>query len=611
MWVFVLLCAFFLGPTQGYSAETSLSGSQALCPMVLRANALRLAGSRTHMYEDSKRRVIEEKSKRAFFDGLSILADQWTQLAIRGEEAKLFVEMTPYQRQEITFAIRGGMIREGSAAKPRNRVVFGVRGEAQGRFVKSTDRKKGGNQEFEVAARDAIGFFHAQIQAQFPQLQAKFPDEFQRLIRRGQTLCRAWQPEVRNREEDFGFDRVDPPAHIEWVDELRTIVFFPSAPFRYSRPSLPPTLLRHGAGSNISNGESHVRNLPGMNRLGMNPLAFHGPYSTPFSPRPKNLQEWLRVVQAQDQWVARHFQNENGLTDDPGLVVVGRSFGALEVEMEQRSASVHERARRVAILSGFSNPFTIPEQVEALRRQPEVQVYEDQIQPILNISKEYQATLAQSVESGAVAQFGAGLIYVISEADEDLGPTAVEDTRAYIQKYAPLARLYVLEDPLKGYLDEREKNNFKPGTLEAMHIQYSPEPNLTRKEAEEFFKAHGRNNIPRELRPRMRNQLHELMMVQMAAMDARADSTRADAESVEAAAFWTERRRQFLLEEGLPPGMTYLDAYIAQQKLEEMREVPNAPKAEGDEYSLDAREDFADLQRRIRKIRAFFNSIPE
>lgn len=295
---------------------------------------------------------------------------------------------------------------------------------------------------------------------------------------------------------------------------------------KYPNRQLPMLVMHHGAGTEQSNGSSFTGVIPPIAKS-FNPVVYDLPNaglglslqgSRPISDYLNQVANHLNGLQTQQR--LKSLPEVDGQPFAP-LLAMGRSAGATYMPLLDFYFPNNPYA--VKVMSSFSNPLTIKEQLKNLQHEKELGIISHIDQNALDafeLSVSQFMTDIRSASALARRKFELrqlSSIFVLGEADEDGGPNVLKDQIRYSTEFSPLAHNYFLYDPLVDtkYADPQTNGYLGWNTmLEAKHHLYNPRPNVSLNEARQFFP-----DLPMILWPKPRNQFLEIQALTYGMMD--------------------------------------------------------------------------------------------
>ncbi len=339
-------------------------------------------------------------------------------------------------------------------------------------------------------------------------------------------------PSVTNGEGALGLVLPQYQAAVGFDRLLGTLVV-ESSKGRYSKPKGPLVILNHGIGTERSNALSWLTVLAKLlSYISGNPVApddVRSGLGLRFEdPRFEALAGYsaLQVERLLEQMISEVGEGMIAVEGQRYAPIwqVGRSFGStrgLFHDYEDPYNRVDVR-----LLTSFSNPLTLKEQIEFVHRQAELGITNDIDMDILRFmtvaSDRFMAALDDQTPQAilarqlfALAQMNS--VYLISRSDEDGGDAVLQEHKRFVTEYSPFSHTLFLADPLLGtsFADPQWPGYLSWfNLLESKHFILNPNKDPNPGVGESLFPG-----LPMELLPKPENQLKQATTLSYAMMD--------------------------------------------------------------------------------------------
>jgi hypothetical protein len=201
----------------------------------------------------------------------------------------------------------------------------------------------------------------------------------------------------------------------------------------------PVFALWHGDGTTRSNVASWRSLLAFYEANGFNALAQSMPIAG--GPRVSSMRDTITFLDESNQQIRKEIGPEQP------LLVGGRSMGSAKGFLHSMLFGGKEDPVDAYFLISYSNPMTMELQTASVYQQVKAGLFsgliKESLQSATRISKETLAMLkaAKSRNPKAFETFGNNIVFFQGDSDADGGPTVMEDLKAFLAEFAPLAHL--------------------------------------------------------------------------------------------------------------------------------------------------------------------------
>lgn len=340
----------------------------------------------------------------------------------------------------------------------------------------------------------------------------------------------------------------------------------------------------HGDGTVKSNASSWKYLVPKFTESLLNPVAMNLPQSG-LGMDLMGLEDTTAYLDYRFRILRQRIQPDPQKTMAP-LVLLGRSMGGTKGFAHALLYRDPENVVDAYVLTSFSNPNTMHLQMQNIQRQFDAGTISGIVPQSIEAAKIFSDDLLEKLNSirssnpHAFDDFGDHLFFQQGNADEDGGPSVIEDLQAFVHDYAPKAHVYLFENALYRYnIPHLEK--VSPDKWEGTHILFSNQSNYSRESLKKTIDSMRSNQsslsqddkdilealeaiytrVPQEDFPALQDQFIEATASMYGFFDYLADSPSMRPEVRRSSQVFSEFRRQ------LTGGKSYLEYYAEKVKV--------------------------------------------
>lgn len=391
--------------------------------------------------------------------------------------------------------------------------------------------------DFNMSEQDFTDFLLGQ--GNYALEQTSFQQAYQDFLNgvRDVLSIKTWVPEIDFQNNLYTLSL--PGAFIQAIysPELGSQVIRPllSSDEKRGGIKLPEMFLFHGMGTTESNAASFALSMPTVAELS------HFHLAAPDMPNAGmgismpdvDLEAWSASLANSVEWLESFMGQKFSVVNDssPGYnysprLFFGRSAGSSAAHLLNFWYPLQNFD--VQVLSSYAAYETLDQQVKAVQEQVRLGNLEGLDPVALRFAVENIKAIEHLYEGSTRGERRAfnlasvNTLHLLPESDEEVSIDGVKAAQRIVSEYLPLAHRYYIRNPLKGTKYDSPdysidgKNAFAQifPFLEATHHLLNMRDNTSSEDARTFFP-----DLPTELIPKKRNQLHEVLGLHFLMMD--------------------------------------------------------------------------------------------